>query len=87
MAAEPPKKRRKSQGKRSASLPPAKYTLSKRDIKVADERALSVRVPAEFGWSPQPFFSHTSQMKSHDWKQVFNVYMYQYIEYIRYCIV
>ena len=51
-------------------LAPAPFVLSNDGIKKADIRAKAVEVPADFGWSPQPFFSKSSLMNSHDWIQV-----------------
>lgn len=51
-------------------LAPAPFVLTNEGIKKADTRAKAVQVPADFGWSPQPFFSKSSLMNSHDWIQV-----------------
>ncbi len=52
-------------------LPSAPFRLKSDNIKLANERALSIRVPSGFDWRPRPFFQRKSVgMKSHEWKQV-----------------
>lgn len=51
-------------------LSPAPFVLSKDDIKLADERAIRVLVPANFDWRPRAIFGKSSGMKSHEFKQI-----------------
>ena len=46
------------------------YMLTAYEVKVADERASSIRVPLGFGIKPGPFISKPGSLKSHDWKQL-----------------
>ena len=49
------------------SLP---YVLTNEELKQADKRAESIRVPLGFGLKPSPFISKPGCLKSHDWKQL-----------------
>ena len=58
-------------GKKGKSkLPPAPFRLTDKEMKQADQRALSICVPVNYGWKPAPIFSSKSYKKSHDLKQV-----------------
>ena len=53
-----------------STLPPAPFRLSPAVAKVANARAMSIRVPIGFGWQPKAVFVKTVAMKSHSWKQM-----------------
>ena len=50
--------------------PNVPYSLSSAELATADRRALAIVSPAHTGFVPSPFFSKSSSLKSHDWKQV-----------------
>lgn len=52
-----------------SKLPAAPFVLSK-EIILANNRAIQVRVPSGFDWRPRAVFGKPSGMKSHEWKQV-----------------
>ncbi len=55
----------------STSLPLAPFRLSAEALKIANARAVGIKVPLGFDWRPRPFFQVKSVgMKSHEWKQV-----------------
>lgn len=51
--------------------PGVPYSLSSEDIKLADNRAQSILTPVHIGYVPGAIFTKTSNLKSHDWKQVY----------------
>ena len=52
--------------------PGVPYSLSSADIKLADSRAESILTPLHVDHVPGAIFTKTSNLKSHDWKQVYN---------------
>ena len=54
---------------KAKTLPAACFRLSSQDVKIADNRALSVVNPSA-DFAPRSVFSKPSQLKSHDWKEV-----------------
>jgi hypothetical protein len=50
--------------------PNVPYSLSSAELAIADKRALAIVSPVHIGFVPGPFFSKSSSLKSHDWKQV-----------------
>ena len=50
------------------NLPPASFCLLKHDVKIHNQRALSIRVPHVVDWKPQPFFSDKIHKKCAQWK-------------------
>ena len=50
--------------------PDVPYSLSTAEIKIADSRASSIITPLHVDFVPGNIFSRTSNLKSHDWKQV-----------------
>lgn len=50
--------------------PDVPYSLSSAEIQVANSRAESIITPHHTGFVPGSIFSKTSNLKSHDWKQV-----------------
>ncbi len=54
--------------KRGGSKSP--FQLSDAEKKLADERACSILAPSHTDYIPGVFFSKSSHLKSHDWKQV-----------------
>ena len=50
------------------SLP---YCLTKEQLKLADERAVSIITPSHVDFKPGAMFCKPTYMKSHDWKQVY----------------
>ena len=50
--------------------PGVPYSLSKAEMEVADNRARTIITPTHVGFVPGNIFSKTSNLKSHDWKQV-----------------
>lgn len=67
---EPPSKR--SRGRQKPIVPC--YRLSAEDITTANRRALSVVMPSP-DFTPGMIFTKTSGMKSHDWKEVRNMFL------------
>ena len=59
-------------------LPPAPFRLSVGEIRIANERAKSVCVPAGFDWKPSAVFSRPVGMKSHSWKQMVSTSILKY---------
>ena len=60
----------KGRKKNKVKLPTAPFRLTEEEIRKADTRAKTVRVPSGYGWTPKAFFGRKSYIKSHDWKQV-----------------
>ena len=56
----------------SADVP---YILSHADIGLANVRASNICVPLHIDFIPGHFFSKSSKLKSHDYKQVFDMYV------------
>lgn len=50
--------------------PDVPYSLSTAEIKIADCRASSIITPLHVDFAPGNIFSRTSNLKSHDWKQL-----------------
>ena len=50
--------------------PAVPYTLSSAEIDAANSRAASIFTPKHIDFKPCAIFSKTSNLKSHDWKQV-----------------
>lgn len=46
------------------------YVLTNEELRQADKRAESIRVPLGFGLKASPFISKPGCLKSHDWKQL-----------------
>ncbi len=59
---------------RKKDLPPAPFRLSVEEIKVANGRAGSTSLPSP-DFTPGAIFSRTTGLKSHDWKEVIQLYM------------
>lgn len=51
-------------------LPPAPFVLTKEHQKLANKRAISIRVPTDYDWRPRAFFGKISGTKSHKWKLI-----------------
>ena len=52
------------------------YSLSTKDINLANQRSESIITPVHIDFVPGKLFSKTSGLKSHDWKQV-GIYSYK----------
>ena len=52
------------------ALPPAPFRLSKSDKIIANKRALCIRTPHSFDWTPKEIFSEKVHLKSVQWKYV-----------------
>ena len=52
--------------------PGVPYRLSSFEVKQADIRAQSIKTPHHIDFIPHRIFSKTSNLKSHDWKQVYS---------------
>lgn len=50
--------------------PGVPYSLSSEDIKLADSKAESILTPLHIDHVPGAIFTKTSNLKSHDWKQI-----------------
>ena len=61
------KKKKGSKGSDDRGVP---FRLSDQEIKIADERALSILVPRHIDYLPGAIFSASTHWKSHDYKQV-----------------
>ncbi len=56
------------------------YCLTKVQLKLADDRLLSVHVPAHIDYKPKCMYTKKVHMKSHDWKQVcYSLYFSSFI--------
>ena len=53
-----------------STLPAAPFRLTRAEMKVANARALSIKVPTGFDWKPKAVFLQGIAMKSHSWKQL-----------------
>ena len=62
-----------SQSKINRNEPKVTYSLSTKDITLADQRAESIITPVHIDFAPTKFFSKASGLKSHDWKQVHTI--------------
>ena len=51
-------------------LPPAPFRLSKTQCQIANKRALSIRTPHSFDWTPKEIFGDKIHLKSVQWKHV-----------------
>jgi len=56
------------QSESSAYCPP--YVIKKDQLKLASQRLNQIYLPPHLDCNPRQLFSHPSQLKSHDWKQV-----------------
>lgn len=65
-----PSKKRKSDQSSLVKSKVYPFLLTKKELKLADERALSIKPPIGFGLKPSPFFTKPGSLKSHDWKQI-----------------
>ena len=46
------------------------WVITKEQLKVASQRLKQIYLPSHLNCNPQQLFSHSSGLKSHDWKQV-----------------
>lgn len=53
----------------SKKLAPAPFSLSKRELNLANTRAKLINVPDSYDWKPRELFTNTG-MKSHEWKEI-----------------
>lgn len=52
------------------SLSHLPFCLSNDQIKCANSRAMSIRVPSALEWKPQDLFRSSHSLKSHEWKEI-----------------
>ena len=70
------KKSKTSSSQTSVKLPSAPLKLKPAEIKIADQHAADVVVPADCSFKPRPIFSKVSRLNSHDLKEASELYMY-----------
>ena len=51
------------------------YRLTSDEVKTANARSLSVLIPTQ-DFTPGNFFTKTTGLKSHDWKEVYSIFFY-----------
>jgi hypothetical protein len=71
-----PRKKRKSNDSSAKKVFP--FILTQEELRIADERAKSIRPPLGFGLKPSPFFSKPGSLKSHDYKQIASQGIFKY---------
>lgn len=61
---------KKKKGSKDSDDRGVPFWLSDQEIKIADERALSILIPRHIDYLPGAIFSASTHWKSHDYKQV-----------------
>ena len=54
----------------SGDLPHSPFSLTKIELKCANNRAKSICIPSNFDWKPRDLFTSSSTMKSHEWREI-----------------
>ena len=64
--------------KGKSDLPPAPFRLTPSELKLANQRAVSIKVPIGFDWKPNAMFIGRVAMKSHCWKLLVSTSILKY---------